>query len=231
MFTTATQLSGTFSSHDFNLRGSYYNDYIQLSISANYNHAPDAIGTMFLTTSDYILETLVNQKRYRKFNSSGSTRLYPLGKKIWDISANVAWGRIWGENSSYSYKGDNTNYNFSTSVNKEHWNAGVNIQLESKKFSGTTTTTRPLVWGLYGLYRPIENLSVGIFWYSPFTKYAKTKEYSVKEALVHFNSVNFSPGLVNRLSVSISYYFNFGKRHNKYSDIEAGEIESGILRR
>lgn len=221
-----------FSAHKVMFNGSYNNRYVEAAVGASFFSSPKYIGTFFEYSDRYILETLVNQKKYQSFNTSFYITVFPLGKRIWSVRGAVRWGRIWGENNIYTYHGDDTFYSISSAVNLNKWNLGGNVQFQSEKFSGTSTVTRPFVWSIYGYFRPTENVSVGISWSSPFMKHSHTKEWTVKEALVHMNRNLYSKAFANKLAIEINYYFNFGKRHNNYEDVYTGSpAETGVLKR
>ncbi len=221
-----------YNTHKIGLDGSFSNKYVEVAASLSYSTAPGNIGTLFKYSDEYILETLVNQKEYRSFDTSLSLTLFPLGKRLWSVRGSARWGRIWGENDVYTYHGNNTFYWISSSVNLNKWNFGTSIQLQSEKFNGSSTITRPFTWHIYGYYRPIENISIGIDWSSPFMKHSHEKEWTVKEALVQMNSNYYSKSFANRLSIEFNYYFNFGKRHNDYERAFTGsQAESGVLKR
>lgn len=220
-----------YDSHNVSISTSYINKFFELAASARYTVADNMIGTVFITTPDYILETLMNQKSNQRLLTRASLSIYPLGRKNWEIYGTVEWGREWGKNNFYSYIGKPTNYHLGSDLNFNKWNAGVWIQLQSEKFNGVSTTTRAFTWSLSGSYRPIENLTLGLEWDSPFMRHKIEKEYTVPQALVHINERGYYKSTTNSVRLRVSYYFSFGKKHNRFNDAEGASTQSGILQR
>lgn len=209
-----------------NLNSKYLNAYVM----ASYATTPGYLCNYFMMTPQYLLETIVNLKKYRNLFSRIQLTGKPLGNNLWTISTYINLGRLWGAGETYDWKGFRFQWFTTTQVNLDKWNIYVNYQFPGKVAEGQLIMPRTQHWAIGGSFRPQENLSVGLQISCPFGKGWKESQRTVNTALVDRRSTTIVPQRANLVSLMFEWNLQFGKNHNNAQPrFTHSTDETGIL--
>lgn len=219
-----------YSGHTVKFAASLSSKYLNTSLNLSYFDAPGYICNYFMLAPDYMLETIVNLKEYRELIGDIQLTAKPLGNNIWTISTYVTLGRLWGAGDTYRWRGVRFQWMSSTQVNLDKWNFYASFQYPGRVVMGQLVRPRTAYWRVGGLFRPKENLSVGLEIGCPFGKGTKESERTVNTALVDRSTTYRGPENANTVSLLFEWNFQFGlKRNNARQAFYHGTDETGIL--
>ena len=206
--------------------------YIDATFSANFNSTPNMICNHYTETSDYILESIINLKKYISYGGSLDFTIKPLGNNKWTIYSNLYADKKYGEGINYNWEGYTFRWAIGSSLYLKKWYFNAYYQYPGKNIVGQLISPRAECWNISFNYRPINDMSIGIDWFMPFGKNFIESEQTVDTAPVFVKTINKSKDRVNMLSLKFSWNFSFGKNQNKAKPNFSGENEdNGILKK
>lgn len=222
----------SYSGHTVNFSSSLSTKYFDTSLQLSYLDAPGYICNYFMLTPDYMLETLVNLKEYRELLGVIDLAAKPLGTNTWTIATYFTLGRLWGAGETYDWRGMRFQWMSSTQVNLDKWNFYASFQYPGRVVMGQLVRPRTAYWRVGALFRPKENMSVGLELGCPFGKGTKESERTVNTALVDRNTTYRTPQKANMVSILFEWNLQFGlNRNNARQAFVHDTSETGVLRR
>lgn len=221
-----------YKTHNINLSGAYSTKYLYLTLNLSYKHANDMICNYYMYEKDYIIETLVNLKRYSEAFAQLDFTLMPLGNTKWTIWSRIIGAKVHGKGELYKWNGYRYQWMMYSSVNLPKWTFTISYQYPGKVAEGQLVMPRGQHWGLTAFYRPINDFSIGFTWNMPFGKAFSDSERTVGSAIVH-NSRTFTvKERANIVYLNFSWNMSFGKKHIKENpQFENSNTDTGILQK
>jgi hypothetical protein len=175
---------------------------------------------------------MVNLKKYYKLSSQLDVTIKPLGSNIWKIWSRVILANIHGEGETYKWVGHRFQWMINTSVNLKKWNFSAFYQYPGKVAEGQLVMPRAEYWSLDAMFRPIDDLSIGIELVMPFGKSFKESQRTVGTALVHNTYETANYNYPNMVSLTLSWNLNFGKNKNTQEpQFDNVSSDTGILKK
>ncbi|MDE6010744.1 MAG: hypothetical protein K2F87_04760 [Muribaculaceae bacterium] len=209
-----------------NLTSRYLNAYVM----ASYATTPGYICNYFMMTPEYVLETIVNLRKYRDLFGRIQLTGKPLGNNRWTISTYINLGRLRGAGETYDWKGFRFQWFTTTQVNLSKWSIYASYQFPGKVAEGQLIMPRTQSWRIGGAFRPKENLSVGVDITCPFGKGWKESERTVNTAIVDRRSTSTVPQRANLVTLTFEWNLQFGHNHNQAApQLTHSTDETGIL--
>ena len=186
----------------------------------------------YTETSDYILESIINLKKYISYGGSLDFTIKPLGNNKWTIYSNLYADKKYGEGINYNWEGYTFRWAIGSSLYLKKWYFNAYYQYPGKNIVGQLISPRAECWNISFNYRPINDMSIGIDWFMPFGKNFIESEQTVDTAPVFVKTINKSKDRVNMLSLKFSWNFSFGKNQINAKPNFSGENEDkGILKK
>ena len=150
----------------------------------------------------------------------------PLGNNKWTIWTRIIGARIHGEGETYSWNGYRFQWMVNTSVNLKKWNFSAFYQYPGRVAEGQIIAPRAQCWSVEALFRPVQNLSVGMELFMPFGKSFKEGQHTVGSALVNNVYTTQIRDMANMVSL------NFGKNDNSAQpQFDNATTDTGILKK
>lgn len=201
--------------HKISFTTSLSSKYINGNILLQYENSPDYICNQYLLRLDYILETIVNLKQYYTYYGQLTFTLKPLGNNSWTIFSRVLGAKTHGIGPEYRWNGYRFQWNAATSYIWRRWTFSLSYQFPGKVADGQQILPRGESWDAEVLFRPMNDLSVGVYCQMPFGKAFKECERTVGSALVYSDTETILKDWANRVAVKLSWNVSFGKNKNK----------------
>lgn len=219
-------------SHDLILRGDMNTKYFRASLRVGYTNSPDQICNYYLEANDYILETIVNLRQYHQLIGQADMTVKPLGNNKWTIWTRIIGARIHGEGETYSWNGYRFQWMVNTSVNLKKWNFSAFYQYPGRVAEGQIIAPRAQCWSVEALFRPVQNLSVGMELFMPFGKSFKEGQHTVGSVLVNNVYTTQIRDRANMVSLKLEWNLNFGK-NDKSAQPQFDNVttDTGILKK
>ncbi|MDE5901982.1 MAG: outer membrane beta-barrel family protein [Muribaculaceae bacterium] len=221
-----------YSQHTVSAGGVYNSRYVEGSLSVSYSSAPGLICEHFVTTPDYMLQTLINLDAYRNLQGNVSLVIKPLGSNVWKIVNSVVLGMLDGRSPDYDWKGYRFQWMPYTAVNLDKWTFSARYQYPGKYTMGQMVYPRMETWSIGASFRPKESISLGVEISQPFGHGSRESQRTVASSPVQENIESFSPDRANSVRFTFSWNVSFGKNQNRQSQqLSNGTQDDGILRR
>ncbi|MDE6576755.1 MAG: outer membrane beta-barrel family protein [Muribaculaceae bacterium] len=219
-----------YSTHDFSFETSFAHRYVNLALTLSYINSPNQICNQYLREDDYILETIVNLKKYNSLYGRLSLIIKPFGNNRMSIYTRLRAAKNHGEGADYSWNGYTFQWNSSVTYRLKKWTFMASYQYPGKISEGQQIRPRGQYWTVGASFRPVNNLSVGFEWGMPFGKCFKDSEHSVRTSIVHTNEEYQVKEMANYVSLTLSWNVRFGRNQNKLDQsIRNEDTDNGIL--
>ncbi|MDE6010745.1 MAG: outer membrane beta-barrel family protein, partial [Muribaculaceae bacterium] len=206
--------------------------YVDASLQTGFMDTPGEICNYFLLTPEYVLETMVNLRKYRAIPTSLQLTAKPLGSPTWTISTYINMNRLWGAGETYDWRGFRFQWFTITQVNLNKWSIYANYQFPGKAVVGQLIMPRTQFWSIGASCRPTLNLSVGLELGCPFGKGWKESERTVNTAIVDRRTYTFARDMANVASLLFEWTLMFGRNRNQATQRFTNSIdETGILKK
>lgn len=204
--------------------------FINWSIYTAYKHISGFITNHFEYAGDKILETIVNLDKYHEITGQLDLTIFLLRNRSLYFSSRVVGGRTWGKGTNYDWKGYRFQFMPNITLNLKRWLFQIGYQYPGKYVEGHLVRPRGECIKLYGEYRPVNNMSIGLEWFQPFCKYFKDGEHTVPESIVQTKSIGILRDWGNIVRLSFRYNIDFGrKQDNSRQRLNYTDTDSGIL--
>ena len=218
--------------HTAYINGSFNSDYVTGSLHLSYMSSPDMICSYFRQEPDYMLETFINLRSYTEMSSMFDITLKPLGNNIWTIWNRIITSKVKGDSPEYDWKGYRFQWMCATSINLNKWNFQAFYQYPGKIATGQLIRPRAQCWFLTALYRPLQNMSVGLKWWMPFGQHFKESERTTSSAIVKISNKYLASDWANTLFINFLWNFSFGRNKNRARpQIYNNDTDTGILKK
>jgi hypothetical protein len=221
-----------YKTHNLSLLLGSNTKYFDGSLNLSYTNSPNRICNYYLYADKYILETMVNLRKYYDISAQLDVTVKPLGSSLWEIWSRVIWANVHGEGETYRWVGHRFQWMINTSINLKKWNFSAFYQYPGQVAEGQLIMPRAQAWYVDAQFRPIQDLSIGLKLWMPFGKSFKDSQRTVGSALVSNTYESAVYDWTNMVSVTLSWNISFGKNKNSAEpDYDNVSRETGILKK
>lgn len=219
-----------YKTHDVSMSLNYRYKKLTAGFEAQYSHSKNPLLKQYVSTNDFLVYTISNEK-WRK---EGSFSVYLKLKLLKDDKLSFSvYGAAYGFNNKYQNQGSITLFspylNSSINYHYKNWNFTGEYSTGLKKLRHQTVVKNPDNSSLIASYR-LNSWTFAVGALFPFSKSYRTEYQTVEESLVQENTVIDIYDSSQIIYLSLKYRFNFGKSYKYSKKLQNSDNDSGVIK-